>query len=230
MSAHFAERRDVRADYTASGEQGLGNRQPKTLNEGGGEEQLAIPITPMHLRVRDSANERYSSKVCLSNISLDLRSLWSGHSHDKQSRFGIDDSHQQKAFKNLKNEKDVLVAPMLGNTQEKRFAIPTLGEGGLGSTRSRLDAVINRDCDSLIECCARNSEAEMLPRAFRNTCDCADRPQAFLQHHAVEEHLWKSEVCRYVVWIKIVQTNDRGTVKRIPFYRRRIGDMDDIRL
>jgi hypothetical protein len=166
MAAYFAEWGNVRTDYTTSGKQGLGNWQPKTLNERGSEKQFAVFITPMHLRVRYSTNQRHSSKVCSANICFDMRSLRPRHTHDKQSRLGIDDSGQQEPFENLENKKDVLIAPMLGNTQQKWLAIPTLGEAGLRSTRRGLNAVVNRDRDGLIGRCPRDRQAEMLSRAF----------------------------------------------------------------
>lgn len=57
-SAEFAKRSDVGANHAATGEQGFSDGQSESLNAGGGEEQLTIPIAPLQFRLGDTAQKQ----------------------------------------------------------------------------------------------------------------------------------------------------------------------------
>jgi hypothetical protein len=190
--AHFAKGRDVRTDDSASGKEGLGNRQPESLDDGWGEKQLAVPIAPLKFRIGDSASEN--------DALLDERLLYqsvnppgfrSGHANDEQACCGIDFSAGQEAPEDLKREGDVLVAAVLGDAQKEWGAIPGLNQGGLGCRRSGFDAVV--DCDSFLQP-LRILDAETKSRGVRDARNSIHSAKALPEDGAIEEHLGEAEV------------------------------------
>jgi hypothetical protein len=190
--AHFAKCRDVRTDDSASGKQGLGNRQPESLGDGWGEKQLAVAIAPLEFRVGDSASE-YDALLeeRLLHQPVNPPGFRSRHANDEKACCEIDFSAGQEAPEDLERERDVLVAAVLGDAQKEWGAIPGLNQGGLGCRKGGFDAIVHRD--RFLQP-MRILDAKTKSRGIRDACDRVYSAKALPEDGAIEEHPGKAEV------------------------------------
>src|SRR6202051_3274017 len=147
--------------------------------------------------------------------------------HHQQGR-RIDFLFQQQAPEDLQSKHYVLVAAVLGNTEEKRLTIPCRDRTGSGDRRPGIDAVV--DGDRAASCKPGSIKGEAAECGLRNARDLVSRTQTLLQYHAVEQNLGEPEVRRNIVRVEVMKGNDGGAAERSPIDRSRIREVNDISL
>src|ERR1700722_4062260 len=157
---------------------------------------------------------------------MNARSFRSADANHDQLHLWVDAAAAQQAREHANQQRNVLVAPMLGDAQEKRFALRSWDWRVRSAFGNRLDAVI--DQSRLSRYLRRRMPLQLAQRGLRDADNCVHVAQALLQNHAIEQDLANTEVDWNLVGIHVVQRCRRGrwTCRRI--HGSGIGEMHNI--
>jgi hypothetical protein len=125
-AAYFTEGGNVGTNNAAPSKEGFSYRKTESLHHGGRDQQVAIAITPLHLFIGKTTQQRHAVlKLCKRDEPLHRFRLRSVNAYDDQAGSCAELVREQKSPEYPQQQQQILVLAMLRHTQQKRLASPS---------------------------------------------------------------------------------------------------------